>query len=189
MAPGVTTTYLRRNWKRWRWKVLIRFCKFRRLILFAPDLIHIEFGAQAPLYVDLGREIGCRTLVSFRGWALSGSPDADRERLAQIWLFTDYIQCLTDDLYKRALKRGCPPHIPKVLIPSSVDTDCFRRVGEPFRGAVGSTDRPLRILSVGRLDWKKGYEYALPAVRGLLDRGIEVEYRVVGEGSHRPAVE
>jgi colanic acid/amylovoran biosynthesis glycosyltransferase len=33
------------------------------------------------------------------------------------------------------------------------------------------------------LEWKKGYEYALEAVRLLLERGIECEYRIVGKGS------
>jgi hypothetical protein len=43
----------------------------------------------------------------------------------------------------------------------------------------------LRLLSVGRLHWKKGHDQALSAVRSLLDSGIEVSYRIVGDGDHR----
>jgi hypothetical protein len=38
------------------------------------------------------------------------------------------------------------------------------------------------VLTVGRLHWKKGHDYAIAATRALVDRGIDVEYRIVGEG-------
>ena len=48
--------------------------------------------------------------------------------------------------------------------------------------------RPLRILSVGRLTWEKGYEYALQAVRLLQDQGVACEYRIVGAGDYLEAL-
>jgi hypothetical protein len=50
---------------------------------------------------------------------------------------------------------------------------------------VGTPDRPLRLLSVGRLHWKKGHEHALAAVRTLVDDGIDVTYRIAGDGDAR----
>jgi colanic acid/amylovoran biosynthesis glycosyltransferase len=47
---------------------------------------------------------------------------------------------------------------------------------------------PLRILSVGRLEWKKGYEDAMLAVRKLLDRGVPYRYRILGDGEYLGAV-
>ncbi len=52
---------------------------------------------------------------------------------------------------------------------------------------VGSAARPLRILSIGRLEWKKGYEYALQAARMLRERGIHFEYRIIGDGEFHTA--
>ena len=46
----------------------------------------------------------------------------------------------------------------------------------------------LRILSVAPLSWKSGYDYALHAVRLLIDRGIDCEYRILGEGGYADAV-
>jgi colanic acid/amylovoran biosynthesis glycosyltransferase len=43
---------------------------------------------------------------------------------------------------------------------------------------------PLRILSVGRLEWKKGYEYGLEAARLLKARGVPFTYRILGGGSY-----
>src|SRR5262249_57501573 len=46
-------------------------------------------------------------------------------------------------------------------------------------------ERPLRILSVGRLTWKKGYEHGLSAVAETIRRGVACEYRIVGDGEDR----
>ena len=46
----------------------------------------------------------------------------------------------------------------------------------------------MRLLSVGRLEWKKGYEFALEAVQRVRQAGIEVDYRIVGDGSYFEAV-
>ena len=40
-------------------------------------------------------------------------------------------------------------------------------------------------MTVGRLVEKKGIEYVLRAVRVLADRGVEVEYRILGDGPRR----
>ena len=47
---------------------------------------------------------------------------------------------------------------------------------------------PLRILTVGRLTWKKGYEYALKALSLLKAQGVNFEYHIVGEGNYREAI-
>jgi colanic acid/amylovoran biosynthesis glycosyltransferase len=47
-----------------------------------------------------------------------------------------------------------------------------------------SATRKVCILSVGRLEWKKGYEYAIQAIRMLRDSGVHCEYHVIGNGSY-----
>ncbi|MGQ9525954.1 MAG: glycosyltransferase family 4 protein, partial [Armatimonadota bacterium] len=53
---------------------------------------------------------------------------------------------------------------------------------------LGTESRPLRILSVGRLEWKKGYEYALQAAKLLRDKGVRWTYRIVGAGEYLEAI-
>ncbi|MHC5109450.1 MAG: glycosyltransferase [Planctomycetota bacterium] len=43
-------------------------------------------------------------------------------------------------------------------------------------------DRPVRLLSVGRLVEKKGFEYGIRAVAELRDQGISCQYDIVGGG-------
>jgi colanic acid/amylovoran biosynthesis glycosyltransferase len=53
---------------------------------------------------------------------------------------------------------------------------------------LGTPGRPLRILSVGRLVWKKGHEYGMRAIKLLQDRGLHVECRIVGDGAYAEAI-
>lgn len=47
----------------------------------------------------------------------------------------------------------------------------------------------LQIVSVGRLVWKKGYEYGLKAIRILLDKNYKIHYTLIGDGRHKQAIE
>ena len=47
----------------------------------------------------------------------------------------------------------------------------------------------LHVVTVGRLNRGKGYCHGLAAIRGAVNRGIDVSYTVVGEGPDRPRIE
>jgi len=132
-------------------------------------LLHFEFGSLAPERMHLKELLGCQVVVSFRGYDLNsvGLDQPDYYRV--VWEVADALHLLGQDLWQRAQQRGCPADKRHTLIPPSIDTDEFR---SQDRDAEDNLERPLRILSVGRLDWRKGYEYALQAIRLLLDRGI-----------------
>jgi colanic acid/amylovoran biosynthesis glycosyltransferase len=59
----------------------------------------------------------------------------------------------------------------------------------PYRERGPSPGGRLRLATVGRLVEKKGIEYVLRAVRILADRGVDVEYRILGEGPRRERLE
>ena len=69
----------------------------------------------------------------------------------------------------------------------STSASSRRRSGSSRRSA--PLERPLRLLSVGRLHWKKGHEYALEAVKLLTGKGLAIDYRIVGEGEQRESTE
>lgn len=180
------------------------------LIALSPDIVHFEFGALAVGRTHVKRRLGCRLGVSFRGYDLSFVGLDDPDHYAAVWRDADAIHTLGRDLWQRALRRGCPPDKPHALIPPAVDADLFRpaAVGEqgshaatplatyPASEAADSASAvtpapllpgspaPLRLLSVGRLEWKKGYEYGLEAARLLKARGVPFTYRILGGGSY-----
>lgn len=170
------------------WKTCLTSIRNVSLITMSPRIIHFEFGSLAVGRAWFYKAMGCKVVVSFRGYDLNFVGLDAPGYYDPIWRHADAVHCLGQDLWKRALRRGCSETMTHALIPPAIDADFFSRRTPPGPGAAGSALRPLRILSVGRLEWKKGYEYALAAVKLLRDRGLEVDYRIVGTGEYLEAV-
>ena len=182
-APGRCLRYLAKAWRNHNWNAFKRLYLDLPIILLKPDLIHFEFGATAVGRADLGYLLGCKEIVSFRGYDLNFSGLDQPEYYADVWQYADGYHFLGHDLRERGLRRGCPQEKPFTLIPPAIDTGYFAPSSEKTHKVI-SSERPLRILSVGRLEWKKGYEYGFQAVRMLEDKGIQCEYHIVGSGAY-----
>ena len=150
--------------------------------LLRPDLVHFEFGTLAVGRAGLGERLDCPVAVSFRGYDLNFAGLGEAGFYEPVWKEAAAIHVLGEDLRRRAWRRGCPPELPCRSIPPAVDASRFpERSGERRPG-------PLRILSVGRLEWKKGYEDALVALALLRDQGIDFRWRLIGDGDHLEAI-
>jgi colanic acid/amylovoran biosynthesis glycosyltransferase len=153
---------------------------FDRLVdELAPDLVHFEFG-----HLIRGRAgslslARSRVVASLRGNDINALGLDDAAYYDELWETIDGLHVLAEPLVDRAVERGCPPALPHVIIPPAVDTAFFQARGRR-RETVGTAERPLRILSVGRLHWMKGYATSMHAVALLRERGVSCEYRIVG---------
>lgn len=78
---------------------------------------------------------------------------------------------------------GCPPE--RIIVHHTG----IQLRDHPFRPRALPGDRPLRLVTVGRLVEKKGVTYALEVVAALAREGHAVEYHVIGDGPLRPALE
>ncbi len=93
-------------------------------------------------------------------------------------------------LYEEVLHLQPRPGAPPNPQPSyqngrrGVDTQPMSRDGD----ASLRVRRPLEIVTVADLDWRSGHEYALDAVRSLIDRGLAIHYTIVGNGPFLEAV-
>lgn len=157
------------------------------LIQLQPDVVHFEFGSLAPGRMDLGDRLDAAVTVSFRGYDLNYVGLGDQGFYADVWAHADRVHVLGDDLWRRALRRGATAELPHAAISPATDTSSVRPA-PPRPGALGEAGNPLRVLSVGRLHWKKGYDHALESIARLRRRGIEVEYRIIGDGDLLSAV-
>jgi colanic acid/amylovoran biosynthesis glycosyltransferase len=187
--PSGLARYLARGWAKFGLGVARRVYLDGTLIASRPDLVHFEFGTLGIGRTWLGGPLGCKVVVSFRGFDLNMTGLDQPNYYRDLWVEADALHLLGDDLWRRALRRGCPPDKTHVLIPPGVDVNALEPCGqEAGTESTGTAERPLRILSVGRLHWKKGYDDALMAVRRLSDLGIHCEYRIVGDGDYLEAV-
>jgi colanic acid/amylovoran biosynthesis glycosyltransferase len=151
-----------------------------------PDLMHFGYGTLALGRMHVAEMVGAQTVVSFRGYDVNYFGLEDSHCYDEVWRGADMLHFVGQDTWARAQRRGCPSDKPHTVITDAVDVSHF---DPPRRRAdvAGTEERPLRIVSVGRLHWKKGHEFGLRAIHELVQSGIDVRYRVIGEGPHREA--
>ncbi len=172
-------------------------------------MIHFEFGCLAVGREYLSDLLNCRLSVSLRGYDLNYMCLEYSNSYSVLWEKADALHLLSEDLWKRAQSRGCPKTKFHTLIPAAIDTGFFNpdrhphpdtstslsrhssssasptKLPERSRGEGGShIDTKIRILSVGGIECKNGYEFALQAVKLLCDKGVECEYCMIGDGEH-----
>ena len=161
---------------------------FKHLILNAHilgkslDWIHFGFATMGIGRENLASAMNAKSAVSFRGYDIGLYPHQHPGCYNLLWKTIDKVHTISDDLYQRALELGLDPHIPSEKITPAINPIIFRS------NANNNLHNPLRILTTGRLVWKKGYEYVLKALSLLKDKKIDFEYRIIGEGNYREAI-
>lgn len=153
------------------------------LLRLNPEIIHFEFGTLAHNATKLKHLLNAKLSTSFRGYDLNYAGLDDETYYKEVWESFDGIHFLGNDLKQRAIKRGYKGASSEIIIPPAIDVTYFTR--ENSRPA----NTKLIIVSVGRLVWKKGYEYAIKAMTLLKKRGIDFEYRIIGSGEYLQAIQ
>jgi len=82
------------------------------------------------------------------------------------------------DLLRRM---GCPPE--KIsLLPMGVDTTLFSPTQKKNRPL---TNRPIQLLSVGRLIYLKGHHLGLEIIKKIVTNKLTVNYTIIGDGPEK----
>jgi len=150
----------------------------------AYDVIHCHFGPSGvfgAMLADLGLLRG-PLVATFYGHDVTRYP---RERgdgvYARLFARAERIFALDPVMKGRLEALGAPPE--RVVVhPLGVDPDRF------VPASATAPPPPLRLLSVGRLVEKKGLADGIRAVARLRDRGIDVVYRIAGDGPLGPGL-
>jgi colanic acid/amylovoran biosynthesis glycosyltransferase len=141
------------------------------------DWLHFGFATAAIKRELVGKAIGAKVAVSFRGFDISVYPIKHMECYKLLWKFVDKVHTISDDLLKVAYTNGLPPNIPVSKITPAIKVNDFFCEIKEFK-----KHEPIRILTVARLHWKKGLEYTLEALAILKENGIPFTYKIVGDG-------
>lgn len=152
------------------------------------DIVHFEFSGIAAQVADLLPHLRpARLAVSCRGAAEQIRPhqDPDRARqLERVFAEVDLIHCVSQDMADTVGVFGASADKIVVNRPA-VDTARWSGIGRVDTGPRGTEDAPLRVLSVARLHWKKGFDDAIRAVSLAQANGVHIQYRIAGEGPER----
>jgi colanic acid/amylovoran biosynthesis glycosyltransferase len=147
------------------------------------DMIYFPWNSAAISYIAL-YDLGIPVLVSCRGSQVNIGPhDPDRTELREGLRVTlsraTAVHCVSRAIEAEATAYGLDLSKSRVIHPA-VDPEIFF---PPARARCGTG--PLRVIAVGSLSWKKGFEYALRAVRLARDAGVDLELEIIGDGVDR----
>jgi glycosyltransferase involved in cell wall biosynthesis len=159
------------------------FSYARMVEAFRPDYLHSYFFYEGTLFslfashlLDIPRGVSCYSDHLLADYVLKVVP---------LHLEQCSVVIATSHRIKRELL-SLAPHVPsdKILVkPNAIDSTRFPVVArrEPARGA------PYRLVSVNRIEPKKGILYLAEALRHLADRNLNVEWRLLGGVDDNPA--
>ncbi len=148
------------------------------LLTADADVVYFQHVGVALKYRRLLPKLDAALVVGCRGSDVRVD-SIDRswvgEQLRYVFPLVDRIHCVSNELAQHCRSFGARPD-QLFVVPTGVSLDIFRRRPVPER----SPALPLRIVSVGRLNWVKGFEYAVQAVALLRERGHRITYTIAG---------
>lgn len=150
--------------------------KYYPVLMYQPDIFHLQWAKSISDW-DWVQSFGIKLLVSLRGAHINYSPLADTN-LVDIYQkkfpFVDGFHGVSQAIIDEAMKYGLYPNKAKVIY-SGLDLEKFN-----FKPFEKKSDRKIKLLSVGRTHWKKGYNYAIQAAALLKSENISFEYKIIG---------
>jgi len=151
------------------------------------DVLHIEFDVQGANFVDLRYFLNCKILLSGRG-AFQRTSLLDEFPNLPTYLFShiDGYHFISKYLRQNSYNLGLSQTLPTWIIEPAIDLTLFDNLQLPSKRETRSV---IRLVTVARLDWSKGYEFAVDAVALAASTGLPIEYTIVGDGNYREPVE
>ncbi len=141
------------------------------------DWLHFGFATQAIGSELVAKAIGAKMAVSFRGFDISIYPLKNKNCYELLWKHVDKVHTISNDLLEIALNLGLSKHHAIQKITPAIDVEKFHKNGEePSKQSV------IEILTVARLNWKKGITDTLHALQILKNMGYKFNYTIVGNG-------
>lgn len=160
---------------------LKRWGKYLPVVLHLPDIFHIQWAKSASEWLFLKELFGVKLLLSLRGAHINYSPIADPKLGAeyrQVFPQLDGFHAVSRAIACEAQQWGAEEQKVKVVY-SGLDLQKI----SAFQKQDWQLGQPIRMLSVGRFHWKKGYHYALDAQRLLRDKGHDIHYTLIASGA------
>jgi colanic acid/amylovoran biosynthesis glycosyltransferase len=139
------------------------------------DLIHFNAPQIAIRRFELKDVFGAASLVSFRGQDFTFHP----ERYDRLLQEADHLHFISQYLVRQAMERDYDGSRHSLIHPM-VDADFYAPAITQNMSA--EQPRSWTIFTAARLEWVKGWEFALQAIAILLERGWDVHYYIAGDG-------
>lgn len=144
------------------------------VLWYKPDIFHVQWAKGIADWMWV-QEFGMKLVLSFRGAHINYSPIANQflaDSYRRCFPKLDGFHAVSQAMAQEALKYGATTS-KTLVVYSGLDLSKFAyHTKQP--------SKILKLLSVGRVHWIKGYQYALDACKLLKDAGIGFHYTIIG---------
>tara|TARA_R110002111_G_scaffold259176_2_gene328946 strand:+ start:8902 stop:10092 length:1191 start_codon:yes stop_codon:yes gene_type:complete len=154
------------------------YSKLLPLVLYQPDILHLQWAKNLEDFIVLKTYYKIPVVLSLRGAHINYSPlvsgslaNSYRENFPKISAFHAVSKAIVNEAKKYNVVTE------KTHIIYSVIPDLFIDAYEPLKQKKHQT---IKILSVGRPHWIKGYTYIIKALAELKNLGYKFQYQIVG---------
>jgi colanic acid/amylovoran biosynthesis glycosyltransferase len=161
------------------WPYLLKFYAKLRAI----DVFHVQFalgGTAIAEMKDNGLLKG-KLITTFHGHDAHYKNEMVLKKLQNsyriLFKVADYVTVNTPYLETNVLSLGCKRE-KLCVIPMAIDVAYFK--SDVIKELPVNKD--IKLISVGRLIEFKGFEYAINAIKLLVENGVAVHYTIVGDG-------
>lgn len=153
----------------------IKQLKYYPVLYHKPDIFHLQWakGIEDWLWV---KEFGIQFVLSLRGTHISISPIADKtlhQKYRAYFHKIDGFHAVSKNILEQARYYESDLKNTAVIY-SGLDLD--QLIYKPKR----TINSELKILSIGRSHWLKGYNYALDAFSLLKEENFSFQYKIIG---------
>ncbi len=145
-----------------------------------PDIFHIQWAKALPNWVFLKEIYGIKIVLSLRGAHINYSPIANNElanTYRELFPVVDYFHAVSKAIAKESEKYGQIKSKTKVIY-SGINLSLLGS----YKIKKFEIENGFHYISVGRHHWKKGYQYAIRAIRNLIDKRFKIHYTIIANG-------
>ena len=147
------------------------------ILPYKLNWLHFGFATPALERELIGKAIGAKVAVSFRGFDINQLPLQDKKIYNMLWKNIDKIHSISKYLIKKANDIGLESKIPYKVITPALDASRFT--------ILETKAKKNTILLVSRLHWIKGIEEIFTAISILNQKGISLSITIAGDGEEK----
>ncbi|ARN76539.1 glycosyltransferase [Nonlabens spongiae] len=151
------------------------------LLKLDTDWLHYGFATMAMDRELVGKSIGAKVAVSFRGYDIDVFPLNKDDVYGKLWHNLDRVHSISNYLIEKAYELGLPQDITSEVITPAVDIDNLPKCTESSR----QRSKKLKIITIARLHWIKGIDDLIEVAQLLKQKSIDFEWIIVGDGDKK----
>lgn len=158
-------------------KEMNTFLKYAAVLVASPDIFHLQWCSNVDFWIPL-QERGIKVVCSLRGRLVNSLPLSDsiiRNRYKDYFPCVDGFHSVSKALKKEATKYDAPLNKINIIYSGLPLQSLQYNPPQEYKKS-----NPYEILSIGRSNWKKGYNYALKAMQILKLDNIRFRYIIIG---------